>query len=252
MVYNCIKWIQDGLYPARCLLCGAEGADGFDLCQACRQELPHNHNACPRCALPLPAGAPATQRCGACRQHPPAFDRCLTPLLYQPPLDLLVGGLKFHGKLGYGRLLSRLMADYLERMLADGVPELIIPIPLHPTRLRSRGYNQALELARPLERRLGIPVTPFSCRRHKNTAPQVDQALEGRHSNISGAFQITGKIQARHVALVDDVVTTGSTVAELARTLKRAGVKRVDVWAAARTPSSTPSRSGAKRISDTG
>jgi ComF family protein len=150
---------------------------------------------------------------------------------------LLVGGLKFHGKLAYGRLLTELMAEYLEPMLKHGVPELIVPVPLHPTRLRSRGYNQALELAHPLGRHLGIPIAPFICRRQRNTAPQVKQAMEGRHSNIQGAFQVVGRIQARHVALVDDVVTTGATVAELARTLKRAGVERVDVWAVARTPS---------------
>jgi ComF family protein len=146
-----------------------------------------------------------------------------------------VSGLKFQQKLAHGRVMAELLLAYIEQEM-DEPPQLLIPVPLHRRRLRDRGYNQALELARPLSRRLGIPLDFKSCRRIRSTEPQSALQVKERRKNVRGAFEIKGKIPARHVALVDDVVTTGNTVAELARLLKRCGVVRVDVWAVARTP----------------
>ncbi len=236
MVYNWIDSIQTLLYPPRCQLCGGKVSGDPDLCAPCRRELPHNAHPCPRCALPMPAAAPAGQPCGHCRKHPPPFQRCIAPFLYAPPLDHLITGLKFQGRLTAGRLLSALLADHLEQAATDDWPEALVPIPLHPTRLRSRGYNQALELARPLGRRFGIPLLPRLCRRTRATAPQREQHLEQRHRNLRGAFRVSSAPVFRHLAIVDDVVTTGATAAELARVLLRAGARRVDVWSVARTP----------------
>lgn len=235
MVYNWTNYIQRLLYPPTCLLCGRSGAEGRDLCPECRSELPHNLNPCRCCALPLPVDAPAGALCGKCQQRPPPFVRCLAPFTYRSPLPELINGLKFHGRLSYSRLLTELLLPAITAAIHQP-PELIIPVPLHPTRLRERGYNQALELARPLSLHLGIPLELHHCRRTRATPPQSGLEQKQRRRNIRGAFEISPEIQARHVALLDDVVTTGSTAAELTRQLHRRGVGRVEVWALARTP----------------
>lgn len=230
-VYDCTKYVQSLFFPPTCLLCGAPGADGLDLCPGCLRSLPWNHACCTRCAAPL---APAVSGiCGQCLKHPPAFDAALTPLLYRPPLDWLLQGYKFNRRLAPGRLLSGLLERHLVRHL-DAVPDLILPVPLHPARLRERGYNQALELARPLARALEVPLAAGLARRIRATATQSLLPAEERRRNVRGAFELARPLRARHVAIVDDVVATGSTVGELARLLRRAGAERVDVWAVAR------------------
>ncbi len=149
-----------------------------------------------------------------------------------------VGGIKFQSKLNLIRLLGHLLADALaaERERPGWrPPDAILPVPLHPKRLRERGYNQALELARILERRLAIPVSNRCCQRTRATRTQTDLNERLRLSNIRGAFEATSPVP-RRIAILDDVVTTGATVSELARVLKQAGCERIDVWALARTP----------------
>lgn len=235
MVYNWLYSIQRHIYPPTCLLCGAPGDRELDLCTGCQNDLPRNLNPCRRCALPLPAAAPAGSLCGECGKKAPPFERCLAPFLYQHPIAELVSGLKFHQKLPYSRLMAELLLAHVEQEVAEP-PELLIPVPLHPSRLKERGYNQALELARPLSRRLGIPLDFRRCQRVRPTPPQSSLHQKERHKNVRGAFEIQGEITGRHVALIDDVATTGSTVRELARLLRRHGVQRVDVWVLARTP----------------
>ncbi len=229
------KWsynIQSLLYPGHCVLCGESCPGDRDLCDGCFVLLPRNPYSCPRCALPLPERA-ASRPCGDCQKRPPPFDRCLAPLHYRHPVDYLLTRLKFHQKLANARLLGNLMAHWLRSVEP---PELIIPVPLHPARLRERGYNQALELARPIGKRLGIAIDSRSCRRVVDTAPQTGLSAKQRHTNLRNAFAVTGQLKARHVAILDDVITTGHTVEEMARTLRRAGVARIDVWACARAP----------------
>lgn len=235
MVYNWLESVQRYIYPPTCLLCGGAGEHGVDLCPDCRADLPPNHNPCRRCALPLPPEAPAGSLCGECRKKAPPFERSLAPFLYQHPIAELISGLKFHQKLAHSRLLAELLLAHVEQEM-DEAPELLIPIPLHPSRLKERGYNQALELARPLGRQLAIPLDFNSCRRVRPTPPQSSLHKKERHKNVRGAFEIQGELSARHVALVDDVMTTGHTARELARLLKRHGAERVDVWVLARTP----------------
>lgn len=230
MVYKWQKNILSLLYPDHCQLCDAPATEG--LCPSCREDLPYNRHACIQCGLPLPQ--PLEVVCGNCQQKPPPVDRSWIPFLYAAPLDRLIGQFKFSEQLPRGRLLSRLLEQQLPAALP--MPELLIPVPLHPDRLRQRGYNQALELAKPLARRLGIPIDHRSCQRTVQTRPQHALQKQQRARNLRGAFRIIRPLAARHVALVDDVVTTGNTVNELARQLKRAGVVQVDVWAVARTP----------------
>jgi ComF family protein len=146
-----------------------------------------------------------------------------------------VSRLKFRGRLAAGRILADLLGDRLTAAGTDR-PELIVPMPLHPARLRERGFNQALELARPLGLRLGIPVAPDLVRRVRAGQPQSSLAKPRRRANVRGAFNVRAALDACHVGVVDDVLTTGASADELARTLKRAGAKRVDVWVVARTP----------------
>lgn len=226
-----IARLGEWLWPLRCLLCGAPGVDGRDLCRECTRTLPWNRCACLRCALPLPVPAPA---CGDCLQQPPPLHEAHAALRYGFPVDRLLPRLKFHADLACGRLLSQLM---IEAFAGLPPPEALMPLPLHRRRLRSRGYDQALELARPLSHALGIPMLDGVLLRHRATAPQSQLDAAARRRNLRGAFAVSQRgALPTHVALVDDVMTTGATLHAAAKTLRRAGVARVDAWLCARTP----------------
>jgi ComF family protein len=219
--------------PARCLLCGAPGECGRDLCAGCSGDLLPNRPCCPRCALPLEVAAPA---CGECLHSEPPFEAAWVPFRYEHPLDLLEARFKFHADLAAGRVLASLM---LERLAADSParPQLIVPVPLHPARLGERGYNQALELARPLARVCGIRMCHDLLRRVRATPAQTGLDAKQRRRNLRDAFALaTRNALPAHVVLLDDVMTTGATLREAARCLRRAGVQRVDAWALARAP----------------
>ena len=220
------------LLPWRCLLCGDAGSGRLDLCRACAAELPRNTSCCARCALPLPS---AVAMCGGCQRKPPPWDAAWAPFRYGWPLDRLEARYKFGGDLAAGRTLARLWQCATPPAAR---PQLILPVPLHRARLRQRGYNQALELARPLGRALGVPVRHDGLRRSRATAAQTELDAAARRRNVRGAFAVRhGVALPAHVVLLDDVMTTGATLAECARVLRRAGVVRVDVWALARAPS---------------
>jgi len=235
MVYNWIETTLLALYPPTCVLCGGRGAADRDLCAGCAADLPRNGNPCRRCAEPLPVGAPPGSLCGHCLRSPPAFDLCRAPYLYAPPADWLIGRLKFRAHLAHGRVLGALLGDHLAD-LAVPRPELIVPMPLHRARLRERGFNQAIELARPLGRRLGIPLALDLVQRVRPGRPQSGLEKSRRRANVRGAFAVQRSLEARHLAIVDDVLTTGASAGELAGTLRRAGAERVEVWVVARTP----------------
>jgi ComF family protein len=214
----------------RCPLCHTPGDD---LCTSCDAALPHNHHACRSCALPLPASARPGSQCAHCQRRPPAFDRALAPLLYQSPVDDLIAGFKYHGRLDLGRLLAARMATAIERETDH--PALLLPVPMDPRGLARRGYNQASELARQLSRATGIPWAGGRLRRLHSAQHQRGLGRRARLRNIRGSFAVCGRLPA-HVAIVDDVITTGATVTELSRVLRSAGVDRIEVWAVARTP----------------
>lgn len=219
------------LWPPRCLLCGETGAQGRDLCHACAAALPWNRSACLRCALPLPQPAAA---CGDCLQHPPPLEQTHAALVYAFPVDRLLPRLKFHADLACGRLASQLMA---EAFAAVPRPGALIPLPLHRARLRSRGYDQTLELARPLSRALGIAMIDSALTRQRATSPQSRLDAAARKRNLRGAFVVKRHAALPdHVALVDDVMTTGATLHAAAKALRRAGVRRIDAWVCARAP----------------
>ena len=227
-----VQRLQRFVLPLRCLLCAGAGADGIDLCADCAAELPRNPGCCARCALPLAASA---SLCGACQRQPPPWDAAWAPFRYGWPLDRLESRYKFGADLAAGRVLSTL---WRREPRSIELPQLLLPVPLHRQRLRQRGYNQALELARPLARELGVPLRHEALQRIRRTDAQTELDAIGRRRNVRGAFALrAGTSLPPHVALLDDVMTTGATLAECARVLKRAGVQRVDVWALARAPS---------------
>lgn len=208
-----------------CLLCGAESALEL-LCPACIAELPALPESCPRCALP----SPGASVCGSCLSKPPHFDGTLALWPYEFPCDRLVQALKYRGRLA--------LAGFFARALASArLPEidLIVPMPLHPRRLAGRGFNQALEIARALARRIGRPIEPRGALRVKDTPPQTELPYEERAKNVRGAFLCELDLSGARVAVVDDVMSTGATLNELARALKRAGAARVENLVIART-----------------
>ncbi len=223
--------LQRFVLPFRCLLCGGAGADGLDLCRDCAAELPRNRRCCARCALPL---AEPAALCGQCQRRPPPWDAAWVPFRYAWPLDRLESRFKFGADLAAGRVLSTLWSrepQPIER------PGLIVPVPLHRGRLRARGYNQAVELARPLARALQVSLQHTWLQRERATAAQTELGADARRRNVRRAFAArTDVAWPGHVVLLDDVMTTGATLAECSRVLRRAGVRRIDVWALARAP----------------
>lgn len=221
------------LLPPRCLHCGAPGAGGRDLCADCRDSLPHNACACPRCALPIPQPAPA---CGRCIKRPPPASAALAPFVYADPVDRWLPRFKFARDLAAGRVLADLvLEDSRLPALIDGI-DAVLPLPLHRSRLAERGYNQALELARPLARAFDLPLRQDWLRRVRATAPQTGLDARARRRNLRGAFVADAAMRGQRVLLVDDVITTGSSMLEATRACRRAGAIEVRVLAVARAP----------------
>jgi len=222
--------IQNLIFPPICLLCGDPGAGDRDICPACLKSLPYLENACTACGLPIAMASGSL--CGDCQKTPPPQDRLFTPLRYEEPVRHLIQGLKFGSRLAHARLLGALLAERIEPR--PNWPEVLLPVPLHPSRYRERGFNQALEIARVVARRHGIPLNYQACRRTRSTEAQARLHADERRKNLRRAFQLTQSPAWRHVAIIDDVVTTGTTVGELAATLRRGGASLIEVWACAR------------------
>jgi ComF family protein len=246
MVY---KWLRQGLkqallraLPFNCTLCGQAAADAdMDLCLSCSRGLPWLDQACRSCANPLATAAITEQTallCGRCLHQAPHFDRSYCAFVYREPVSWLLQGLKYHRRLSGIPVASRLLLEYL-RSRVECWPQLILPMPLHPARLRQRGFNQALEIARPLARVLGIPLSMRVCGRERNTPQQSELPAARRAANVRNAFRMHESLPVKHVAIVDDIVTTGATANELARLLKKHGAETVQIWAVARTPSNS-------------
>ena len=220
----------DRVVDTRCALCHAPG---HAICADCLTALPRNTRPCAHCALPLPESAPTQTLCADCQAHPPAFDHVMAPLLYENPVDGLVAQFKYRQHLHLGRVLADTLGTEVRGQRAP--PALLVPVPAGPRRLRERGFNQAAELARWLSAALDIPWSGSRLIRASDTPTQRGLPRPQRRRNIRGAFSCTGPLPD-HLALIDDVMTTGATAGEASRALKGAGVKRVEVWAVARTP----------------
>lgn len=209
-----------------CLLCAATSADCV-LCGACAADLPRlTEPCCPRCALPTPLG----ETCGRCLSRPPHFDGTLAAYRYDFPLDKLVQSFKYGHRLALGTYFGQQLAELSANTIAD----VIVPMPLHHERLRERGFNQALELARPVSAALNLPIDMKSCARTRNTPAQADLAWRDRVKNIRGAFHCSSDYTGKRVILVDDVMTSGASLDECARTLKLHGAAEITLLVVAR------------------
>lgn len=218
-----------GWTAAACQLCAAK-ADPSGLCPACHSSLgrlPATH--CPLCAAP----GPLAETCGRCLKHPPAYDRICAALVYEYPVDLLVQGLKYRGQLACARPLAQILADRLE---SEPYPDLVIPMPLSAQRLAERGFNQAQEIARIVAADFGLRLDANLCRRLRHSAAQASLPWKMRAANVRNAYLCDRDLRGMDIAVVDDVLTTGATMHEVAKTLKRQGARLVTGWIVARTP----------------
>lgn len=231
LVYKWRNSLHSILFPAHCRLCLAPGSGRLALCAACRNELPWQTAACRRCALPLAPGS-GDGVCAGCLADPPPLDSCNALFGYHAPVDQWIHALKFRRDLAISRLLGELLA---ERIAApSGEHQRLLAVPLHARRLRQRGYNQAAEIARALRAR-GWRPSRSGCHRRRHTDAQSELAAPGRRANLRGAFGVRRPAEGEHILVIDDVMTTGSTLYELAATLKANGAARVDAWVIART-----------------
>ncbi|WP_273525884.1 ComF family protein [Pseudomonas sp.] len=227
------KWL---FIEQHCLLCD-EPCAGDPLCSACEADLPWLDARCTVCAVPLPARGLV---CGECLKRPPAYDHVEVPWRFAFPVDTLITRFKHQAHWPYGRLLGERLAHHLRHAYADGLPrpDLLLPVPLARRRLRQRGFNQAQMLARWLSRELAIVFDDCALERLLDTPPQQQLDAATRRRNLRQAFALRpgSDLRGLHLALIDDVLTTGATAEALARLLKRAGAARVDVYCLARTP----------------
>ena len=229
-VYGWARGARDLLLPPHCAYCEA-ATMGSLICDACACELPWNAPACPSCALPSTTGSP----CSACLQRAPPFDSAYAAFRLEAPIQQSVHGLKYSARFLDADLLAATMAEALAAR-GEPLPTLLIPVPLHQRKLFKRGYNQSLELAHALGKRLRIPVDATAARQLHATPDQIGLSAAKRRRNLKGAFQVDALVAGLHIALLDDVMTTGATLSELARAAKAAGAMRVEAWAVARVP----------------
>ncbi|QGZ28706.1 ComF family protein [Stutzerimonas stutzeri] len=231
MVYNWLK------YEQTCQLCDERCDIGESLCGPCEAELPWLDGQCSICALPLGAHGLI---CGQCLKHPPAFDHVAAPWRFAFPVDSLITRFKHQSRWPFGRLLAEHLARFVLHRFDEGLPrpDLLLPVPLARRRLRQRGFNQAQMLADWLSAALGIAVRSDLLQRVQDTPSQQQLDALNRRRNLRQAFALTetSPLDGRHVALIDDVLTTGATAQALARLLKRSGAERVDIYCLARTP----------------
>ncbi len=230
-----LKKVLTWLLPFTCILCSQPSDCDQDLCTPCLKSLPLLTKGCDCCAIPLPENAQGWL-CGQCLQKTPPFDVIHALYKYQLPITNLILELKFKQALVNAKILGELLAQEIQNVWYKNkpLPNLIIPMPLHRQRLKERGFNQALELARPVARKLKIPLNTIDCIRHQSTNPQATLSAHERQKNVKDAFSVAKSFAEEHIAVIDDVITTGSTMTEFCSVLKRQGAKRIDVWCSAR------------------
>jgi ComF family protein len=221
--------INHMLFGRRCLLCAAHHRSTHGLCQACERDLPRLPDMhCPQCALFSATGL----ICGQCLQSPPMFDRTIAVFRYAHPVDAMLQRYKYQHRLHLAEPFADMLIDKLHGRPS---PDLIIPMPLHPQRLKERGFNQSLEIARHLAERMQLPMETAAVVRTKLSPPQASLPLKARVKNMKQAFASTRRFDGLRIALVDDVMTTGASLNALAKTIKDAGAEQVECWVIART-----------------
>lgn len=228
------QFLAKPFFKQYCLLCASHDGGEFGLCDACLNSLPwHTALQCPQCGLVTQS---AGVTCGSCLSSPPAFDATQALFSYDFPVDRLLQHYKYKNSLHLAQTFASLLLKHrLSCHARLHNIDLIIPMPMHRARLKERGFNQALEVARNLSKNLQIKLDYSSCLRSKLTPPQASLPLKERIKNVHGVFHCQQNLQGLNIAIVDDVMTTGASLNELAKTLKQAGAVHVECWAIART-----------------
>ncbi len=224
-----IQW----LLPSTCQDCGQKCDSDTLFCLDCESKLPRISNGCKQCGQPIPNAH--TSICGRCLSSPPHHDSCFSPFEFSRPLADHIRRLKYQDSPQTSRRLAKLFLKELDG--ADLMPpEALVYVPLHSRKLRSRGYNQAHQLAKAISIELEIPIIKGAIVKTKSTPDQASQTLSQRRANLIGCFKINKPIPFKHVAIIDDVITSGATVEEISKILKKNGVDYLQVWSIARTP----------------
>lgn len=216
--------------PHYCLLCRLTETQ-LGLCTSCIRDLPWQEIVCPLCAQPMTENI----LCADCLQQDIFYDQIIAPLRYEYTIRYLISQFKFHERLVCANLLSDLFIQHINNRTHFIKPDLLIPVPLHTSRLRERGFNQALEMSKRFARILNIPLQRSLLYKKQASAAQSSLDFKSRKKNIKNRFELKHAVTGKHIAIVDDVVTTGSTANEIAKLLKQNGATRVSVWAIART-----------------
>jgi ComF family protein len=238
---NCQPWLKALVYKCininhHCLLCSEPAEQHYPLCVACEQELPWLDEQCLRCALPLPM---AGLTCAQCSRRPPAFDQVVAPWHYGFPLDTLISRFKHNSQWPLGRLMAEMLSLNIAHRFQEGLsrPDLLLPVPLARRRLRERGFNQAGMLGRWLSKALAIECDERLLLRTRETPAQQHLDARARRRNLRRAFALANEasLKGKHVAVIDDVLTTGATAQAIAQLLCQAGARKIDVYCLART-----------------
>lgn len=226
-----LQQIQQSLMPSICCICEQSSDIEQTFCSFCYALLPWLEGRCYRCGLLLEEEH-CSVYCQQCLSYPPGFDRLCALFEYQSPISNLITALKFGEKLEYGKILGGIFADKIiqDWYQKTPLPQAVVAVPLHKKRQAKRGYNQALELLWPIQKHLKIPILFNACIRVQKTYPQAKLDKHRRKRNMQGVFKVVAPINVDHIAIMDDVVTTASTVNALSYVLKEAGVKQIDVW----------------------
>lgn len=221
-----LKQLQNSLLPGNCLLCGANSSNQL-ICPDCTNDLPALPiYRCPQCSEQTTHG----ERCGACLKAPPAFERSYAIFCYEFPVDRIIHAFKYGHQLAVGNWA----AEFIAQLVANNSYDLLIPMPLHPDRLRERGFNQAAEIARRLSHKTGQRLTTATLTRSRATKPQAELPMKERSRNVRNAFECHTDLNGKRVLLIDDVMTTGATLREASRILKLHGASHIDVAVLAR------------------
>jgi len=231
--------LLDVILPPICHICHSfiPNAGTLHICPSCHDSLPLvSSPLCSLCGIPF-AGVGGDHRCGACTVQPPHFDAALAHFLYEGPIRELIHAFKYNKNTHLRYPLALLALEGISGVPADYNLNLIVPVPLHRSRLRQRGFNQAVLLGRVLSRRLALPMVPDAIARTRATEPQIELSAAERRVNVRGAFSVKSseRIAGKRILLLDDVMTTGSTMNECAKELKRAGASAVFAVTIART-----------------
>ena len=223
------RTIINRLFPAQpCVLCGSMSHDGL-WCRACDADLPYLTAAhCPVCALPTPSG----EVCGHCLSHPPLFTHTTAAFGYSFPLDKLIQAMKYGEQLALARAFAQKLALRIDK---DALPDYVIPMPLHPAKLRRRGFNQSLLIAATIARELNLKLLPNSCQRLRDTPPQSALPFKERNQNVRDAFRCDVDLTGKRIAMVDDVLTSGASLNAFAAAIKKQGASEINTWVIART-----------------